>query len=107
MSITAEQEREFHDAQYSPFLALPDSALMCDRWSMLAMFNDPAATQYERRRLYLAALERLLAEPLLGRSVLDYGCGPADWGVLMASEGARATLLDLAPAAIEVGLRLA
>ncbi len=107
MSITPEQEREFYDAQYSRFLTLPDSALLCDRWSMLAMFNDPAATQYERRRLYLAALERLLAEPLHGRSVLDYGCGPAEWGVLMATEGARATLLDLSPAAIELGLRRA
>ena len=74
---------------------------------MLSMFNDPGSAQYERRRLYLCALEQLLVKPLFGRKVLDYGCGPGEWGVFMATEGAHATLLDLSPAAIELGLRRA
>ena len=107
MSITAEQERAFYDLQYSRFSAVPDSALRCDRTAMIAMFNDPGATQYERRGLYLAALKTLLSEPLERCAVLDYGCGPGEWGVFLATEGARATLLDLSPAAIELGLRRA
>ena len=107
MSITAGQERTFYDNQYSRFAGVPDSALRCDRPAMIAMFNDPGATQYERRRLYLAALDVLLAEPLDALEVLDYGCGPGEWGVFLATEGARATLLDLSPAAIELGVRRA
>lgn len=107
MATTSEQERRFYDEIYSRQLKLPDHALRTDRRVMLASLNDPAQTIYERRRLYLVALERLLAEPLAGREVLDYGCGPGDWGVLMATEGARAALLDLSPAAIELGLRRA
>jgi SAM-dependent methyltransferase len=107
MSITAEQERAFYDRQYSRFANVPDGALRCDRAGMIAMFNDPAATQYERRKLYLAALEALLAGLLEGLPVLDYGCGPGEWGVFLATEGALVTLLDLSPAAIELGLRRA
>jgi SAM-dependent methyltransferase len=39
--------------------------------------------------------------------VLDYGCGPADFGLWMATEGADVTVLDLSPAAIEVALKRA
>ena len=74
---------------------------------MAALLNNPAAAAYERRRLYLGVLEKLLAEPLAGSDVLDYGCGPSDWGVLLATEGARVTLLDLSPVAVELGLRRA
>jgi SAM-dependent methyltransferase len=52
-------------------------------------------------------MRALEAEPLAGKKVLDYGCGPADFGIWMATEGASVTLLDLSPAAIEVGLRRA
>ncbi len=52
-------------------------------------------------------LQELLAEPPSGCSVLDYGCGLGEWGVLMATEGARVALLDLSPVAIEIGLRRA
>jgi SAM-dependent methyltransferase len=34
--------------------------------------------------------------------VLDYGCGTGDWGLFMASEGARVTCLDLSSAAMMV-----
>jgi len=107
MSTTADQERRFYDEIYSGLLRLPDHALRTDKEVMLASLNDPSQTIYERRRLYTEALRLLLEEPLSRSSVLDYGCGPGDWGVLMATEGARATLLDLSPVAIELGLRRA
>jgi len=102
-----EREREFYDRIYAAHLELPDHALVVNRRVMLDQMDNPASTAYERRRLYRAALERLLAEPLHGRNILDYGCGPGDWGVLLATEGARVTLLDLSPAAIELALRRA
>ncbi len=107
MAITADQERRFYDEIYARHLKLPDHALVVNREVIRRTLNDPAQPAYERRRLYLKLLDRLLAEPLAGREVLDYGCGPGDWGVLMAVEGARATLLDLSPAAIELALRRA
>lgn len=100
-------ERQFYDRVYAAHLRLPDHALVINRRLMLDQLDNPASTAYERRRLYRTALEALLAEPLLGRNVLDYGCGPGDWGVLLATEGARVTLLDLSPVAIELGLRRA
>ncbi len=69
--------------------------------------NEPTGAFYERRRLYNAVLNQLLAEPLAGCSALDYGCGLGEWGVLLATEGARVALLDLSPVAIEIGLRRA
>jgi SAM-dependent methyltransferase len=107
MSITVEQERAFYDQQYGRFAEAPDHSLRCDRWAMVSMFNDPSATQYERRKLYMAALEALTTEPLRGRSALDYGCGPGEWGVFMATEGANVALLDLSPVAIDLGMRRA
>lgn len=98
-------ERDFYDKVYAAHLGLPDHALVVNRRVLLDQLDNPASTVYERRRLYRAALERLLAEPLEGRNVLDYGCGPGDWGVMMATEGAQVTLLDLSPVAIELGLR--
>jgi SAM-dependent methyltransferase len=62
---------------------------------------------YERRHLYRVGLDLMLAEPVLGRKVLDYGCGTGIWGVMLATEGAQVALLDLSPVAIEVGLRRA
>lgn len=103
----AEQERRFYDEHYAAYLRLPDHALIVNRQVMLAQLSDPRATIYERRRLYQGVLERLLAEPMAGRRVLDYGCGPGDWGVLLATEGALVTLLDLSPVAVELGLRRA
>lgn len=105
--ITAAQEREFHDAQYRQFLALPDHALRLDRAVLEANLSDPANPFFERRLLYRASMRALEAEPLPGKRVLDYGCGPADFGLWMATEGAEVTLLDLSPLAIELGLKRA
>lgn len=107
MSITAAEERAFYDNVYSRFLALPDEQLRVDRQVMLRTWNDPHQPQYERRRLYMAVMARLEAHLRPGLRVLDYGCGPADWGVWLATEGADVTLLDLSPAAVELGLRRA
>jgi SAM-dependent methyltransferase len=107
MSITADQERSFYDAVYGRFLGLPDAELRVDREVMRRTLNDPSQPVFERRRLYGRVLEVLLAMPLKGMRVLDYGCGPADWGVLLATEGADVTLLDLSPAAVELGMRRA
>jgi ubiquinone/menaquinone biosynthesis C-methylase UbiE len=52
-------------------------------------------------------LQQLLSEDLTNRNVLEYGCGTGDWGLVMAAQGARVTLLDLSPVAIEVALRRA
>ena len=105
--ITADREREFYDAQYARFLALPDDALRIDRKILERTIENPAQPLYERRRLYRATMRALEAEPFREKSVLDYGCGPADFGLWMASEGANVSLLDLSPAAIELGLRRA
>lgn len=107
VTVTARQEQKFYDDHYSQFLQWPDEALRCDRAQMLADLENPASGYYERRHLYRRGLEALLAEPLRGRRVLDYGCGTGDWGVLLATEGAQVALLDLSPVAIEVGLRRA
>lgn len=105
--ITAAQEQQFYDSHYRQFLDLPDHALRCDRDTLLRDLNNPAHPIYERRKLYETVLTRLLQLPLSGRNVLDYGCGPGEWGLLMAGEGARVTFLDLSPVAIELCLRRA
>jgi SAM-dependent methyltransferase len=105
--ITPEQERAFYDRQYDAFLSLPDHALRIDRAVLEKNLDDPAHPFFERRRLYRAAIAALLEDPLPGRRVLDYGCGPADFGVWMATEQAEVTLLDLSPKAIQLGLRRA
>ena len=79
--ITPEQERAFYDRQYDAFLSLPDHALRIDRAVLEKNLDDPAHPFFERRRLYRAAIAALLEDPLPGRRVLDYGCGPADFGV--------------------------
>jgi SAM-dependent methyltransferase len=107
VSTTADQERRFYDDQYSRFLDLPDHALAMDRAVFLRTIGDPAQPAYERRRLYTLALDRLMSEPLAEMRVLEYGCGTADWGLWMASEGAEVALVDLSPVAIEVALRRA
>ena len=107
MKITAHDEREFYDAWYRAHLEAPDDALRISRDSMLRDVEQPSGAFYERRRLYSAVLQQLLLEPLAGRSVLDYGCGLGEWGVLLATEGARVALLDLSPVAIQIGLRRA
>jgi SAM-dependent methyltransferase len=81
--------------------------LRLDRRVLQGNLDNPAQPFYERRWLYRASMRALEAEPLPGLSVLDYGCGPADFGIWMATEGARVTLLDLSPAAIELGLKRA
>lgn len=105
--ITAGQEREFYDRQYRQYLSLPDHALRIDRAVLEGNIDNPAHPFYERGRLYRASMTALEAEPLKGLRVLDYGCGPADFGIWMATEGAIVTLLDLSPLAIELGLKRA
>ena len=105
--ISSDQEREFYDSQYTQFLALPDHALRIDRKILLGNIGDPAHPFYERRLLYAATMETLEAEPPAGRTVLDYGCGPADFGLWLATEGAQVTVLDLSPAAVELALKRA
>ncbi|MBI5282633.1 MAG: class I SAM-dependent methyltransferase [Candidatus Solibacter usitatus] len=105
--ITPEQERAFYDRQYAQFLAMPDHALRMDRAVLLGNMSNPEHPFFERRRLYRAAMVELEAEPLAGKRVLDYGCGPADFGLWMAAESAEVTLLDLSPLAIELGLKRA
>ncbi|HXD02863.1 MAG TPA: class I SAM-dependent methyltransferase [Novosphingobium sp.] len=106
-TVTSDQEREFYDSRYAQFLTLPDHALRLDRRVLEGNLDNPAHPFYERRWLYRASMRALEALPLPGRKVLDYGCGPADFGIWMATEGARVTLLDLSPAAIQVGLKRA
>lgn len=105
--ITSAEEREFYDNQYARFLALPDHALRMNRRVLENNIGNPSHPFYERRLLYGASMRALEASPLRGKKALDYGCGPADFGLWMATEGADVTLLDLSPAAIELGLRRA
>lgn len=105
--VTSDQEREFYDSRYAQFLTLPDHALRLDRGVLEGNLANPSHPFYERRWLYRTSMRALEAESLVGSQVLDYGCGPADFGIWMATEGARVTLLDLSPAAIEVGLKRA
>jgi SAM-dependent methyltransferase len=107
VKITAQQERQFYDAAYAVHLGAPDHALITNRDSWRRQLTDPASPFFERRMLYCAVLDLLLSFPLAGCSVLDYGCGVGEWGVLMAAEGAHVALLDLSPVAIEIGLRRA
>jgi SAM-dependent methyltransferase len=105
--IDSRAERQFYDSQYGQFLTLPDHALRIDRRILEANIENPAHPFYERRLLYRAAMRALEADPARGCRVLDYGCGPADFGLWLATEGADVTLLDLSPAAIELALRRA
>jgi len=107
VTISADLERDFYDASYAQFLDLPESDLVCTRQTLLADLANPAKPIYERRRLYSAILKTLLAEPVVGRAVLDYGCGTGDWGLMLAGEGANVTFLDLSPVAIQVTQRRA
>jgi len=105
--ITSDREREFYDGQYARFLTLPDHALRVNRRVLEGNLEDPRQPFFERRLLYGAAMRALEAEPVAARLVLDYGCGPADFGLWLATEGASVTLLDVSPAAIDLALRRA
>jgi SAM-dependent methyltransferase len=105
--ITSDREREFYDSRYASFLTLPDHALRIDRKVLEGNLENPAHPFFERRLLYRAAMRALEAAPVQGKKVLDYGCGPADFGLWLATEGADVTLLDLSPAAIELAVRRA
>jgi ubiquinone/menaquinone biosynthesis C-methylase UbiE len=107
VKITAHDERGFYDALYAAHLHASEDDLKTNRDTVLRDLDRPGSTFYERRRLYGAVLRQLLTERLRGRSVLDYGCGLGEWGVLMATEGAHVALLDLSPVAIQIGLRRA
>lgn len=107
MSITADQEREFYDRIYSKYLNLSDDDLVCNRRVIAANLANPDHPIYERRRMYETVLSILVSQPVTGCSVLDYGCGTGDWGLMLATEGAHVTFLDLSPAAIRLVLRRA
>jgi SAM-dependent methyltransferase len=107
MSITAEQEGEFYDRVYAEHLCLPDHALICNRCVLEGSLADPSQPVYERRRLYEVILRTLSAESAVDASVLDYGCGTGDWGLMLAGEGAHVTFLDLSPIAIQLVSRRA
>jgi SAM-dependent methyltransferase len=107
VSITADQERQFYDDVYGRFLGAPDHELAFDRPTLLKDLQDPLHPSWERRKLHLRVLAELLRGPVKGLRVLDYGCGTGDWGLMLATEGAQVTLLDLSPKAIELGLRRA
>ncbi len=107
MSISAEQERSHYDRSYGQHLAAPDHALACSREILLKQIHDPSSPMYERRLLYGRVLEELLATAVEGLTALDYGCGTEEWGVMLATEGARVALLDLSPVAIDVARRRA
>src|SRR5712692_9544114 len=107
MKITADQERRFYDSSYAVHLDVPDDALVCNRQTLLAGLANPARPICERRRLYTAVLQLLLAEGTNGRTVLDYGCGAGEWGLFMAAKVANVTMLDLSPVAIDLALRRA
>jgi SAM-dependent methyltransferase len=102
VSISVDRERGFYDSQYSQFLGAPDHELICNRQTLLRDLNNPRHPSWERRRLHLLALDHLLRDSVAGLRVLDYGCGTGDWGLMLASEGADVTLLDLSPRAIEL-----
>ncbi len=105
--MTAEDERGFYDRWYEQFLSLPDHALRCSRETLRADLDNPAKETYERRLLFKAVLAELLREPVHGVRALDYGCGTGGWGLLLATEGADVTFLDLSPVAVEVARRRA
>ncbi len=105
--ITSDREREFYDSRYAPFLTLPAHALRIDRKVLEGNLENPSHPFFERRLLYRAAMRALESAAERGKKVLDYGCGPADFGLWLATEGAEVTLLDLSSAAIELALRRA
>jgi len=100
----ADREKAFYDRQYQSLLLAPDHAQRVDRRTMYGNCENPQHPFFERRRLYTATLDALQESPLVGLNVLDYGCGPADFGVWMATEGARVTLLDISQTAVDLGL---
>lgn len=100
----ADREKAFYDRHYQSLLLAPDHAQRVDRQTMYGNCKDPRHPFFERRLLYEATLNSLLELPLSGLKVLDYGCGPADFGVWMATEGAEVTLLDISQTAVDLGL---
>ena len=80
---------------------------MCNRHVIEKNLANPDHPIYERRRLYGTVLRVLLSQPVAGSRVLDYGCGTGDWGLMLASEGAQATFLDLSDVAMRLVLRRA
>jgi 2-polyprenyl-3-methyl-5-hydroxy-6-metoxy-1,4-benzoquinol methylase len=105
--IGIDEERSFFDDEYRRCLSLPDHALEWNAQRLRQALDDPSHPFWERRRLFATTLEVLLGLELARCTALDYGCGTGDWGVLMATEGARVTLLDLSPVAVEVAQRRA
>jgi SAM-dependent methyltransferase len=102
LSISADQEREYYDQVYRRFLALPDADLAVDAHTLRRDLDNPVHPIRERRRLFARVLAHFDGLPLAAMRVLDYGCGPGDWGLYCASRGARVTCLDLSPVAAQL-----
>jgi SAM-dependent methyltransferase len=107
MRITPQDEQRFYDVIYARQIGLPDEAIRYDLATFAHDLTNPARPIYERRLLFRSLLDVLLAQPLDGAEVLDYGCGTGDWGLVLASQGARVTFLDLSPVAVDFAMRRA
>lgn len=107
MSLDVATEKRFYDDAYAARGRASDADLRIDREIFLRDIDDPASGFFERRSLYRRAFERLFEQPVDGARALDYGCGTGEWGVVLATQGARVALLDLSSTAIEIGLRRA
>lgn len=105
--LTTSEERDFYDAFYRKALTHSERSLRSTRQAILSHLNNPSSPYFERRQLYLLALKKVFESSVKDINVLDYGCGTGDWGVMLASEGANVTLLDLSPVGVEVGRRRA
>jgi SAM-dependent methyltransferase len=107
MSIEVDAERRFYDSVYAERGNASDGDLRLNREIFLGELDRPDSGFFERRRLYHRSFARLFEQPVAGLRALDYGCGTGEWGVVMATEGATVSLLDLSSTAVEIGLRRA
>lgn len=88
MATKQERERAFHDEAYS-------HSVRKHVWGFYK------TTRASRR----AFRDRLVAEDLNGKRVLEYGSGASAQAFFLASQGARVTGIDLSPVAVEQGRR--
>lgn len=107
MSIEVDAERRFYDSVYAERGNASEGDLRLNRQIFLGELDRPGSGFFERRRLYHRSFERLFEQPVDGLRALDYGCGTGEWGVVMATEGAAVSLLDLSSTAVAIGLRRA
>lgn len=107
MRPSVTEEATYYDSIYALHLAAPEHALAVSLAQFQKDLCDPRKAVFERRLLYSALLERLLATQPHGKCILDYGCGTGEWGVLAATLGAYVCLVDISQVAIQVALKRA